>query len=56
MAFFIGGVGNLEKHDLIEKLISEEMIENNPFAVFPKPLIEKALEVIEDFTEDSKLD
>lgn len=46
----------MENHELILEELKNKEIENNPFAVFPKPLIEKALEVIADFTEDVKPD
>lgn len=54
MAFFME-VFKLSEENLVEQ-IKKLDVENNPFAVFPKPLIEKALEVIEDFAEDIKLD
>lgn len=46
----------MDNHKLLLEELKNVDIENNPFAVFPKPLIEKALEVIEEFTEDVKLD
>jgi hypothetical protein len=49
----------LENHELMKVVLNDLKnleIENNPFAVFPKPVIEKALKVIADFTEGVKSD